>query len=89
MSDVKIIGSPIANMPWQEKPRGIVNAPVWRYSDNPIIKRNPIRGVARVFNSAVMYYGKDDIPYIGVFRGERVNGLPYIYLGRSQDALNW
>ena len=89
MNKVKIISDPIANMPWQDKPEGLVNAPVWRYTENPIIKRNPFRGVARIFNSAVMYYGKDDIPYIGVFRGERVNGLPYIYLGKSQDGLAW
>jgi len=89
MNKVKIIGKPITNMPWQDKPAGIVNAPVWRYTENPIINRNPVKGVARIFNSAVMYYGKDNIPYIGVFRGERVNGLPYIYLGKSQDAINW
>ena len=84
-----LIADPIVYMPWENKPEGIVNAPVWRYSQNPIIKRNPFRGVAQVFNSAVMYYGKDDIPYIGVFRGERVNGMPYIYLGKSNDGLNW
>lgn len=86
---VKIISEPILGMPWEDKPKNIVNAPVWRYSENPIIKRNPFRGVARIFNSAVMYYGKDDTPYIGVFRGEGINGMPSIYLGRSRDAINW
>ena len=43
-------------------------------------------GVARVFNSAVMpYEGK----FIGVFRGEQTNGIPFIYLGHSEDALHW
>ena len=89
MSKVKIISPPIADMPWEAPPKDMVNAPMWRYSQNPIIKRNPIPNVARVFNSAVMYYGKDNTPYIGVFRGERVNGMPYLYLGRSQDGLAW
>ena len=89
MEKIKLITPRIGQMPWEEKPDNIVNAPIWRYSQNPIIKRNPIRNVARVFNSAVMYYGKDNTPFIGVFRGEGVNGWPYIYLGRSNDGLNW
>ena len=27
--------------------------------------------------------------FIGVFRGEQTNGIPYIYLGRSHDAVHW
>ena len=27
--------------------------------------------------------------YIGVFRGEQTNGIPYIYLGRSADGIHW
>ena len=39
---------------------------------NPVIGRNPVEGVARIFNSAVIpYEGK----FIGVFRGEQVNGI--------------
>ena len=76
----------LPNIPWQEKPEGIKGAPVWRYDENPIIDRNPVEGVARIFNSAVMpYEGK----FIGVFRGEQTNGIPYIYLGRSEDAIHW
>jgi beta-1,4-mannooligosaccharide/beta-1,4-mannosyl-N-acetylglucosamine phosphorylase len=87
MSDVKILNSPaVPNIPWQDKPEGIKGAPIWRYTENPIIERNPIEGVARIFNSAVMpYEGK----FIGVFRGEQTNGIPYIYLGRSEDGLKW
>ncbi len=86
MSDVKIIGQTVENIPWQEKPENLKNAPVWRYDKNPIIGRNPVEGVARIFNSAVIpYEGK----FIGVFRGEQINGVPYIYLGRSEDAIHW
>ena len=70
----------------QEKPEGLKGAPIWRYSENPIIGRNPIEGVARIFNSAVMPF---EDGFIGVFRGEQTNGIPYIYLGRSKDAIHW
>jgi beta-1,4-mannooligosaccharide/beta-1,4-mannosyl-N-acetylglucosamine phosphorylase len=86
MSQIKMIAPSVPNVPWQEKPEGIVNAPVWRYKDNPIIGRNPIENVARIFNSAVMPYKE---AFIGVFRGEQTNGVPYIYLGRSKDAIHW
>ena len=82
MSNVKMFCDALPNIPWQEKPAD-VTAPVWRYNANPIIDRNPVEGVARIFNSAVVpYEGK----FIGVFRGEQVDGIPYIYLGRSEDA---
>lgn len=87
MSEVKILNSPeVKNMPWQEKPEGLKNAPLWRYTENPIVGRNPIEGVARIFNSAVMPYGDE---FIGVFRGEQTNGIPTVYLGRSKDAIHW
>lgn len=51
MSEVKLVGASainIPNMPWQEKPAGYEN-PIWRHNDNPVIKRNPAKGVARIF----------------------------------------
>ena len=86
MSSIKMIAPKLEKMPWQERPEKIVNAPVWRYNGNPIINRNPVEGVARIFNSAVVpYEGK----FIGVFRGEQTNGVSFIYLGRSEDGINW
>ena len=83
----QILGSPaVPNMPWQDKSGKMGEIPVWRYTDNPIIERNPIPGVARIFNSAVMPY---EDGYIGVFRAEQTDGIPYIYLGRSKDGLSW
>lgn len=65
MSEVKIIsGGSLPNMPWQE-PDKDCNTPVWRYNENPIINRNPVENVARIFNSAVVPY---EDAYIGVFR---------------------
>mgnify|MGYP002511540765 CR=1 FL=1 len=86
MSKVKMISPAVPNIPWQEKPADLKGAPIWRYTENPIIDRNPVEGVARIFNSAVMPYGDR---FVGVFRGEQVNGVPYIYLGWSEDAIHW
>lgn len=85
MEKIKIIGEPLPNMPWQDKPKDI-DAPVWRYSENPIIKRNPVKNVSRIFNSAVMPY---EDGFVGVFRGEQTNGIPHIYFGKSSDGINW
>ena len=43
MSKVKMISPAVPNVPWQDKPEGHTGAPVWRYSENPIIGRNPRR----------------------------------------------
>ena len=86
MSEVKIIAPAVANVPWQERTEAGNGAPIWRYTENPVIGRNPAKEVARIFNSAVMPY---EDAFIGVFRGEQTNGVPYIYLGRSQDAIHW
>jgi beta-1,4-mannooligosaccharide/beta-1,4-mannosyl-N-acetylglucosamine phosphorylase len=81
----KIIGQSLPQMPWEEKPKGY-DAPVWRYSQNPIINRNPVPGVARIFNSAIVPYQG---AYIGVFRAETTATLPHLRLGHSQDGINW
>jgi len=86
MTKYKMIAPALPNIPWQEKPEGFLNSPVWRYKENPIIGRNPLPGVARIFNSAVMPY---EDRFVGVFRGEQTNGVPYIYLGWSKDAIHW
>ena len=86
MSKVTIIGPAVPNVPWQDKPESLNGAPVWRYKDNPIIGRNPVKEVARIFNSAVMPYGD---AFIGVFRAEQTNGIPFIYLGRSSVGIRW
>ncbi|TYP76754.1 glycoside hydrolase family 130 protein [Paenibacillus methanolicus] len=85
MSTVRIIGDSLPNMPWQEKPEGAAG-PVWRHAANPVIGRNPVKGIARIFNSAVVPF---EGQYIGVFRAETINGRPHLHLGRSQDGLKW
>ncbi|MBR4711326.1 MAG: glycoside hydrolase family 130 protein [Clostridia bacterium] len=86
MSKYQILAPALENMPWQERTDEPSNSPLWRWNDNPIIGRNPLKGVARIFNSAVMpYEGK----YIGVFRGEQCDGVSFIYLGHSEDGVHW
>lgn len=85
MADIKIIAPPLPNMPWSDKPANC-KTPMWRHPDNPIIKRNPLPDVARIFNSAVIPYENG---YVGVFRGEQRDGVPHVYFGTSSDALNW
>ena len=85
MSQVKLLCPSLPNIPWQDCPADC-SAPLWRYRENPIIQRNPLPGVARIFNSAVVPYQN---AFIGVFRGEQTNGIPYIYLGRSDDGIHW
>jgi len=85
MSEVRIIGKNLPNIPFEER-RFNDGLPVWRYSGNPIIRRNPVEGISRVFNSAVVpYKGK----FIGLFRTEETTGLPFLRLGRSDDGINF
>lgn len=88
MEKVRMINvDPLPNIPWEDKPanRG-VETPVWRYSKNPILGRNPTPEIGRVFNSAVVPY-KDG--FVAALRGEQIDGIPMIYLGRSKDGINW
>lgn len=81
----RITSGELKNMPWEERPEGHT-LPIWRYSQNPIIKRNAAEGVARIFNSAVVPYENG---FIGVFRAETTNGRPHLCLGRSEDGVKW
>lgn len=82
---IRIIGNELKNIPFQERAADD-KSPVWRYNKNPIIKRNPIDGVARIFNSAVVPYKGS---FIGIFRAEEFTGIPYLRLGRSKDGINF
>ena len=85
MNNWKMIASGTKHIPWQERPAGS-QTPMWRCDQNPIVGRNPLPGVARIFNSAVVPF---EGGFIGVFRGEQTDGVPHIYLGRSRDGVRW
>lgn len=78
-------GMSLPQMPWQDRPADCTD-PVWRYSENPIIDRNPAKGCARVFNSAVVPF---EGAYVGVFRADHTNGVPALHVGHSADAIHW
>ena len=82
-----LTGGSLPAIPWQDRPENDAHdAPVWRYQNNPVIGRNPAPGVARIFNSAVAPYGDG---YVAVLRGEQVDGVPHIYMGKSTDGIHW
>ena len=81
----KIIGEQLPNIPWQEKPAGL-NAPVWRYEQNPIIQRDAIPNSNSVFNSAVIPFGDG---FAGVFRCDSKSVSMDIFAGFSEDGVNW
>jgi len=83
---IQLLTDPIRNLPWEDRPAAS-NAPVWRYSQNPIVKRNPVEGIARIFNSAVVPWKNGG--FIGVFRAETVATLPHLRVGRSDNGFDW
>lgn len=85
MAEIRIIGKTLKNIPWQEKPQGY-NRPVWRYSENPIVKRYPAENVERIFNSAVVEH---EGRFVGLFRAEEENGLPLLRRGESEDGFHF
>lgn len=86
MSNYTIFGTSTSNLPWSDRPEGD-RSPVWRYGHNPIIGRNPVKGIARIFNSAVV--DDEQGGFIGVFRAETVSTLPHLRVGRSTNGIDW
>ncbi len=83
---VKLINCPsLPNIPWEDKPEGY-SLPVWRYSRNPITKRHPVKGVDRIFNSALVPFEGE---FAGVFRGDGLDGVSRLYNGHSRNGLDW
>ena len=84
MSKYKVIGQTSQICRGKINPIGF-RGPIWRYSGNPIIKRNPVEGIARVSTARWFTTGCE---FIGVFRAETVATLPHLRLGRSKDGIN-
>ncbi len=81
----RIIGKGLKNIPWQDKPEGYM-APVWRYSENPIIGRHDTSIANSIFNSAVVPF---EDGFAGVFRCDSMGVSMDIYVGFSKDAIHW
>ena len=82
---IKIIGSSLPNIPWQDKPANSVG-PLWRYDNNPIIGRDGNNISNSVFNSAVVPFGDG---FAGVFRCDSLSISMDIFAGFSDDGINW
>ena len=84
MKEIKIIGSALPNIPWEERP-ATSQAPLWRYSQNPIIKRDHLPDSNSIFNSAVVPFGEG---FAGVFRCDDKNRRMTLHAGFSKDAIH-
>jgi len=79
----KITGAVQKKFYWED---GNSEEPVRRYEKNPIIRRNDFKPGSRVFNSGVAAFGGK---FVGVFRCEGGDGLPQLYCGWSDNAVDW
>ncbi len=82
---LKIIGDPLPNIPWEERPANSDEV-MWRYSQNPIIPAHSNKTANSTFNSAVVPFGGE---FRGVFRCDDTSREMRIHRGRSLDALHW
>ena len=80
-----IIGANLPNIPWQDREKGCTDV-VWRYKNNPIIKRNQIPCANSIFNSAVIAKGGK---FVGVFRCDNKRMESNLYLGKSENGIDW
>ena len=81
----KMIGNEFKNIPWQDKPENC-NDIIWRFSNNPVIKRDTIPSSNSIFNSAVVAYKN---AFAGVFRCDNKMRRMQIHAGFSSDGINW
>ncbi|MFW9992422.1 MAG: glycoside hydrolase family 130 protein [Candidatus Odinarchaeota archaeon] len=85
MQMTTIVGDPLPNIPWEEKPEDCKEV-IWRSEKNPIIPRDLIPSSNSIFNSAVVPFGKQ---YAGVFRCDDKSRRMILHSGRSKDGINW
>lgn len=82
----KIIGGQsLPNMPWEDRPADCKDV-MWRYSANPIIKRDATRISNSIFNSAVVPFENG---YAGVFRCDDKCIRMNIFVGFSDNGIDW
>lgn len=82
---MQLFGSPLPNIPWQERPAGNTQT-IWRYNANPIIPRDAIPTSNSIFNSAVVPF---EDGFAGVFRCDSKAVSMDIYAGFSKDGIDW
>ncbi len=85
MTDLKIHGEALPNIPWQERPAGNQDA-LWRYSENPVVPARAIPASTYIHNSAVIPFQG---AFAGVFRIDNRARRMQLHAGRSDDGLTW
>jgi beta-1,4-mannooligosaccharide/beta-1,4-mannosyl-N-acetylglucosamine phosphorylase len=85
MSKKTILGSSLPNIPWQDRPANCKDV-IWRYEQNPIIKRNHLPNSNSIFNSAVVPF---EGGFAGVFRVDNTARDMRLHAGKSKDGINW
>lgn len=88
MRNLIIKGELLADMPWQDRPAGC-RVPVWRYSGNPIIRRDQLSTSNSIFNSAVVPFVDGHYRFAGVFRCDDTNRRMRLHVGRSVNGIDW
>ncbi len=73
------------SIPWEDKPENN-NGPVWRYSKNPVIKRDHLKTSNSIFNSAVIHFKGG---FAGVFRCDNKARQMRVHAGFSKDGIKW
>ncbi len=80
---------PLPDMPWEEKPSGSKEI-LWRYSSNPVIRRDLLSTSNSIFNSAVVPFADNGSKrFAGVFRCDDTNRRMRLHAGFSPDGFNW
>ncbi|MFX1282979.1 MAG: glycoside hydrolase family 130 protein [Promethearchaeota archaeon] len=85
MENIKIIGEPLPNIPWEDKPEDCKDV-VWRSKQNPIIPRDLIPSSNSIFNSAVVPFQGE---FAGIFRCDDKYRNMRLHKGRSKDGIGW
>ena len=80
-----IIGGSLPNLPWENRKGGALDV-IWRYTNNPVIKRNAIAKSNSIFNSAVVPFNGI---FAGVFRCDHKTRIQYLHKGASEDGINF
>jgi beta-1,4-mannooligosaccharide/beta-1,4-mannosyl-N-acetylglucosamine phosphorylase len=85
MPRAKLVGPPLPNIPWEERPEGSKEV-IWRSKRNPIITRSAVPNANSIFNSAVVPFGTG---FAGVFRVDTTARNMELHAGRSADGITW
>jgi beta-1,4-mannooligosaccharide/beta-1,4-mannosyl-N-acetylglucosamine phosphorylase len=76
---------PSAPIPWEDRPAASREV-VWRYSRNPVIRRDSIPSSNSIFNSAVVPFRQG---FAGVFRCDNHQRQMNLHRGFSPDGISW